>query len=62
MAAVNGTAALHIALLVAGVKPGDEVLVSALTLLLQRMRFATRVLGPFLSMRNLPTGRWIPKK
>ena len=31
VAAVNGTAALHIALLVAGVKPGDEVLVSALT-------------------------------
>jgi perosamine synthetase len=31
IATVNGTAALHIALLVAGVKPDDEVLVSALT-------------------------------
>jgi perosamine synthetase len=31
VATVNGTAALHIALLVAGVKPGDEVLVSTLT-------------------------------
>jgi perosamine synthetase len=28
---VNGTAALHVALLVAGVQPGDEVLVSSLT-------------------------------
>jgi len=31
IAVVNGTAALHIALLIAGVKPGDEVLVPALT-------------------------------
>ena len=31
IAAVNGTAALHIALLVAGVQPDDEVLVSTLT-------------------------------
>jgi len=31
VATVNGTAALHIALLVAGVRPGDEVLVSTLT-------------------------------
>lgn len=31
VAVVNGTAALHIALLLAGVKPGDEVLVPALT-------------------------------
>lgn len=31
VATVNGTAALHIALLVAGVQPNDEVLVSALT-------------------------------
>jgi perosamine synthetase len=31
VAAVNGTAALHIALLVAGVQPGDEVLISTLT-------------------------------
>lgn len=31
IAAVNGTAALHIALLVSGVQPDDEVLVSALT-------------------------------
>lgn len=31
VATVNGTAALHIALLVAGVQPDDEVLVSALT-------------------------------
>ncbi len=31
VATVNGTAALHIALLVAGVKPGDEVLVPDLT-------------------------------
>ncbi|MEP6667790.1 MAG: LegC family aminotransferase [Chthoniobacter sp.] len=31
VATVNGTAALHIALLVAGVQPEDEVLVSALT-------------------------------
>lgn len=31
VAAVNGTSALHIALLVAGIKPGDEVLVSTLT-------------------------------
>lgn len=31
VATVNGTAALHIALLVAGVKPGDEVLVSDMT-------------------------------
>jgi perosamine synthetase len=28
---VNGTAALHVALLVAGVQPGDEVLISSLT-------------------------------
>lgn len=31
VATVNGTAALHIALLIAGVKPDDEVLVSTLT-------------------------------
>jgi perosamine synthetase len=31
IATVNGTAALHVALLVAGVEPGDEVLVSTLT-------------------------------
>jgi perosamine synthetase len=31
VAVVNGTAALHVALLVAGVEPDDEVLVSALT-------------------------------
>jgi perosamine synthetase len=31
IATVNGTAALHAALLVAGVRPGDEVLVPALT-------------------------------
>ena len=31
VATVNGTAALHIALLVAGVQPGDEVLTSTLT-------------------------------
>lgn len=31
VAVVNGTAALHMALLVAGVKPGDEVLVPALS-------------------------------
>ena len=31
VAAVNGTSALHVALLVAGIKPGDEVLVSTLT-------------------------------
>src|SRR5512136_1642957 len=31
VATVNGTAALHIALLVAGVQPNDEVLVSTLT-------------------------------
>ena len=31
IATVNGTAALHVALLVAGVQPGDEVLVSTLT-------------------------------
>ncbi len=31
VATVNGTAALHVALLLAGVKPEDEVLVSTLT-------------------------------
>ncbi|MCB0087811.1 MAG: DegT/DnrJ/EryC1/StrS family aminotransferase [Caldilineaceae bacterium] len=31
MATVNGTAALHVALLVASVEPDDEVLVSTLT-------------------------------
>ena len=31
VATVNGTSALHVALLVAGVQPGDEVLVSSLT-------------------------------
>ena len=31
VATVNGTAALHIALLVAGVQPDDEVIVSTLT-------------------------------
>jgi perosamine synthetase len=31
VAVVNGTAALHVALLVAGVRPGDEVLIPALT-------------------------------
>ena len=31
VATVNGTSALHVALLVAGVQPGDEVLVSDLT-------------------------------
>ena len=31
VAVVNGTAALHIALRLAGVQPGDEVLVPALT-------------------------------
>ena len=31
VAVVNGTAALHVALLLAGVQPGDEVLIPALT-------------------------------
>ncbi|MBI5628766.1 MAG: aminotransferase class I/II-fold pyridoxal phosphate-dependent enzyme, partial [Candidatus Rokubacteria bacterium] len=31
VATVNGTAALHVALLLAGVEPGDEVLVPSLT-------------------------------
>ena len=31
VAVVNGTAALHVALLLAGVVPGDEVLIPALT-------------------------------
>src|SRR5437867_8520458 len=31
VAVVNGTAALHVALLVAGIQPDDEVLVSTLT-------------------------------
>lgn len=31
VAVVNGTAALHVALMLAGVKPGDEVLIPALT-------------------------------
>ena len=31
VATVNGTSALHIALLIAGVKPDDEVLISTLT-------------------------------
>jgi perosamine synthetase len=31
VAVVNGTAALHLALIIAGIKPGDEVLVPALT-------------------------------
>lgn len=45
VAAVNGTSALHIALLVAGVQPGDEVLVSTLTFIapVNAIRYANAV-------------------
>lgn len=43
VATVNGTAALHIALMLAGVEPGDEVAVSALTFIAPAN--ATRYLG-----------------
>jgi perosamine synthetase len=45
VATVNGTAALHIALLVAGIEPGDEVLISALTFIAPA--YAIRYLGAF---------------
>lgn len=45
VATVNGTAALHIALQVAGVEPGDEVLISALTFIAPA--YAIRYIGAF---------------
>jgi perosamine synthetase len=45
VATVNGTAALHIALRIAGVEPGDEVLISALTFIAPA--FAIRYVGAF---------------
>jgi perosamine synthetase len=45
VATVNGTAAIHIALLVAGIQPDDEVLVSTLTFIapVNAIRYAARV-------------------
>jgi perosamine synthetase len=45
VATVNGTAALHIALRVAGIEPGDEVLISALTFIAPA--YAIRYIGAF---------------
>jgi perosamine synthetase len=45
VATVNGTAALHIALRIAGIEPGDEVLISALTFIAPAN--AIRYIGAF---------------
>jgi hypothetical protein len=58
VAIVNGTAALHTSLLVAGVKPDDEVLVSTLTFIapVNTIRYAGA--WPVLIDAERPTGRW----
>jgi perosamine synthetase len=53
VATVNGTAALHIAMLLAGVEPGDEVVVSTLTFIAAP--------GRYLSMRNPASCKLIPR-
>ena len=62
VATVNGTSALHVALLVAGVQPEDEVLVSTLTFIAPVN--AIRYVGawPVFIDAEPPTGRWIPRE
>ena len=59
VATVNGTSALHISLLVAGVRPNDEVLVSTLTFIAPVKPSDTREHGPSSSTQSRNTGRWI---
>lgn len=59
VAAVNGTAALHIALLLAGVQPEDQVLVSALTFIAPANAIRYAGAHPVLSMPSPITGRWM---
>lgn len=59
VATVNGTAALHIALLVAGVQPDDEVLVSTLTFIAPVNAIRYVVPGLRLLTLNPTTGNWI---
>jgi len=56
VAAVSGTAALHIALLVAGVKPDDEVLVSALTFIAPAN--AVRYIGAYPVFVDAESNYW----
>ena len=56
IATVNGTAALHVAIVLSGVKPGDEVISQALTLLPRVMLLVTLAPNHFLSM--LTSIRW----
>ncbi len=56
VAMVNGTAALHMALLVAGVEPEDEVLVSALTFIAPA--FAIRYAGAWPVMVDAEPDYW----
>ena len=56
VATINGTAALHIALLVAGVEPGDEVLVPTLTFIAPAN--AVRYLGAWPVFIDAEPGYW----
>ena len=62
VATVNGTAALHVALLVAGVEPDDEVLVSTLPSSRRPTPSATWAPGRCSSTPNRTTGRWTPTR
>ena len=59
VATVNGTAALHIALMLAGVQADDEVVVSSLTFMPRPMPSAMSAPGRFSSMPSPDTGRSI---
>jgi perosamine synthetase len=56
VATASGTAALHVALLVAGVQPGDEVLVSALTFIAPAN--AVRYVGAWPVFMDAEPGFW----
>ncbi len=58
----SGTAALHTALLVAGVGPGDEVLVSALTFIASANAVRYAGADRCSSTASRSTGRWIRSK
>ena len=56
VACVSGTAALHIAQIVAGVQPGDEVIMPALTF--AAPAFATRYIGAFPAFLDVDEKYW----
>ena len=53
IATVNGTAALHIAIEIAGVKPGDEVISQALTFIAVWAILKWKAFGPILEMLEI---------